>query len=119
MEKKTPLKMMKRTAGILALSLAVSSNANAVWFGAKIVQVVPNAGGDGDVTVQIVAGANENRFSKTEFSRVVINGSDAGANKIMATALTAITLDVEITVNVPNRPSPTAQILTGMRLRAP
>ena len=89
---KTLLKYLQYMAGIVALSLAVSTNANATWFGAKVVQIVPVAGGDGGVTVQIVAGSTENRFSKTQISRVVINGSDAGANKILATFLTAVTL---------------------------
>jgi cell division protein YceG involved in septum cleavage len=112
---------MKRKTLILTLALAVlclllSTNALAVFYTAKIIQATPKA--DGTVTLQISPGTGETRFVEDP-ARVDINPSDAGANTMYATALTAISLAAEVRIDLASPPSFTRQDVVAMGLTAP
>lgn len=110
-------KYVMKTLGVLALSMLVVSNSLAGWYSVKVVQVVPRAD-SGDVFVQLAPGAKETSF--TGIARGIIQGSDAGANKIMAVLLTAVSLDTEVTVEMAATPAwDPAQIITSSGLKSP
>lgn len=104
-----------RVALTLCLTLA-SASSGATWYKGSIRQVVPQQ--NGDVVVQVDPGKGESRYS--ERSRVFIDGTDPGGNKLMATVLTAVALRSEITFNVASVPSFGApQVITGIGLVSP
>ena len=111
-------KLIRYIASIITLSVILSSNAYAAWFKVTIVQVVPRAETPGDVFIQVKPGKGETSFNET--ARGIIQGGDAGANKIMAAMLTAISLNTEVTVLMDNPPSwASPQIVQGVGLVAP
>jgi hypothetical protein len=111
------IRYITKALSIFAFCTALTSNSFAGWYSVKVVQVVPRAD-TGDVFVQVSPGANETNF--TGVARGIIQGSDSGANKIMAVLLTAVSLDSEVTVEMASTPAWTpAQIITGSGLKAP
>lgn len=104
------------TLGLFALCLLLSTNASAVFYTAKIIQATPKS--DGTVTLQIAPGTGETRFVDNP-SRVDINPSDAGANTMYATALTAISMGVEVRIDLASAPSWTRQDMAAMGLTSP
>jgi len=114
--------MKKRTTfgyflTVLSLCFVLAPNAYADdWYDAKILKVTPRAE-TGDVFVQFFPGANEKDF--TGRAKAVILGPDAGANKIMAVLLTAISLNSEVSLQMANPPSLTEQVITSAGLVAP
>ena len=110
-------KYLIKALSILAICTAMTSNSFAGWYSVKVVQVVPRAD-TGDVFVQISPGAGETSF--TGVARGIIQGSDSGANKIMAVLLTAVSLGSEVTVEMASTPAwNPAQIITSSGLKAP
>jgi hypothetical protein len=108
---------LAKLCAIIVLSAGLASNASAAWFTVKVVQVVPRASG-GDVFVQVSPGTGETAF--TGVARGIIQGSDEGANKIMAVLLTAISMGAEVTIEMANPPQwNPAQIITSSGLKAP
>ena len=103
----------------LVFSFCFSFTGNAMaadWYTCEVVQVVPWS--DGDTRVQLAPGTGETRFSGT--ARVNVSGSDAGANRMIAVILTAISLPSEITVLCEGAPSWTpVKDITGVGLVAP
>ena len=87
---------------IIIASVLFASNAFAAWYSAQLVKVLPQAGGD--VVVQINPGAAEVGFTDTP-ARIVISADDVGGNRILATILTAGSLNKEIRISVPNPPT--------------
>ena len=110
-------KLVVKVLSTIAFSIFLTSNSFAGWYTVKITQVVPRAD-TGDVFVQMAPGAGEKRF--TDIARGIIQGSDAGANKIMAVLLTSVSLDTEVTVDMDNTPAwNPAQIINSVGLKAP
>jgi len=90
-----------------------SSSQAATWYVGTIAQVVPRA--TGNTMVQILPGPSETRFS--ERIRVEIYSADTGGNRLLATILTAISLDKPVSFLVDNVPSwEPAQHLLGIGL---
>ena len=86
--------------GIIVFTLT-STNVYAGWYKGIITAVTPDS--NGNVVVNFLPGTGENRF--TEKSRGRIYADQAGANTMYATLLTAISMNLEVTVNVVNIPS--------------
>lgn len=105
--------------GILSL-LVFAPNTYAEWYVATVEQVVPRA--TGDVFVQIKPAPSETGFCENnvvagQLSRIIIDASDPGANALLATFLTALTMGKQVTVDVPSPPCwEPAQIVTSAGL---
>ena len=82
--------------------LFVASNAFAGWYSAQLFKVLPQS--NGDVVIQINPGVDEVGFTEAP-SRIKIDRDDVGGNRILATILTAGSLNKEVRVNVPNPPT--------------
>ena len=93
------------------LILGTVSNSFAVWYTCKVAGITPSP--NGQVNVNLLPGTGETRF--TEKSRVRLNSS-AGANNILATILTAISLNMEIKFNLDYIPSLDNQDILGINL---
>ena len=97
--------------GIMVVLLAATS-ASATWYRCTITQVSPKV--DGSVAVQFLPGTNEQQF--TEKSRATINPEDVGAKNILATILTAISLDKNVMISLAVAPSMDYQDINGLSL---
>jgi len=96
---------LRRAARTLVLSLlgfALSSNALADNYRVKIKTIRPEAA-TGDVIIQVKPGTNEKNF--TGKARVMLVDGEPGTNRLMATLLTAVSLNTEVIINVTNPPS--------------
>ena len=83
-----------------------------------IVKRVATEAATGDVIVRIKPGKNEEDFSGT--ANVMLVGIDIGTNRGLATLLTAVSLDAEVIIDVPNPPSSdNIQTVTSISLIAP
>lgn len=77
---------------------------SADFYSVRIKQVVPRAENNGDVFVQVEPDPErETRF--TERSRLIIDGTSPGANKLMSVITAGLLLDKRVTVLVDNVPS--------------
>lgn len=77
---------------------------SADFYSVRIKQVVPRAGSNGDVFVQVEPDPErESRF--TERSRLIIDGISPGANKLMSVITAGMILDKRVTVLLDNVPS--------------
>ena len=105
----------KLLACLVALFVMASAvNASAAWYTVKIKQIVPRAA-SGDSYVQLLPGATETAF--TGVARGIIQGTDTGANKMVAVFLTAVSLGNEVTVEMANVPSwDTPQVISSTGL---
>ena len=74
-----------------------ASNASATFYQAIINKVITQA--SGDTVLELIPGTGESRMLPV--SRVVIISDDPGAKAMLATALTAVSLDSEIKVGTP------------------
>ena len=98
---------------LLACCFLVTSVVQAGWYDCKIVYVNPRA--NGTVMIQFDPGTNEDAF--VEKSRAYVKPSDIGANKLLATILTAVSLGQEVAIEVDTVPSwavPQAILAVGM-----
>ena len=85
-----------------AAIMLIASNAFAGWYSAQLFKVLPQS--NGDVVIQINPGVDEVGFTEAP-SRIKIDRDDVGGNRILATILTAGSLNKEVRVNVPNPPT--------------
>ena len=85
-----------------ATIMLIASNAFAGWYSAQLFKVLPQS--NGDVVIQINPGVDEVGFTDAP-SRIKIDRDDVGGNRILATILTAGSLNKEVRVNVPNPPT--------------
>lgn len=96
---------MKKVILTVCLTLAIFAflvpAANAGWYNCLVYKVVPYE--SGNVSVQLNPGANETRFGET--SRGIITGGTEGANKMLATLLTAMVNGWEVSVLMDDTPS--------------
>jgi len=82
--------------GILFSCFLIAPIANALdWYLSDIVVVAP-FGDDGSVVLQITRVSGEPFDGPNGKAKVKIEGSDTGANKMLATVLTAISLDTPV-----------------------
>jgi hypothetical protein len=87
--------------GIIVVTLgflfSAAAHAQTTYY-CTVVQVVPWA--DGETRVQVTGNA---AWSGT--ARVYIDGANAGANRMVATLLTAVSLGQQVTIGVTGTPS--------------
>ena len=89
---------------ILVISLScITTSYAADFYRCQIKSVIPRAESNGDVFIQVVPASDENRF--TERSRVFIDGTSPGANKIMNVVLAGMLLNKTVTLLVDNPPT--------------
>jgi len=103
--------------GLALLSTAFSTNVLAQNYRMKVKKVRVESA-SGDVILQVKPGNKEKNFSGK--ARVMLIGTDPGTNRAMATILTAVSLQAEITVDVANPPSYVdIQVISSTSLVAP
>ncbi len=112
---------MKRTRFIALLAILVVvfsfSTATAGWYNAKIKSITPRTA-TGDVFVQLTSTDTPPLW--TGPARGVIVGSEEGAKTILATMLTAFSLDYAVAVQMDNTPEWTnAQVIDSCGVTAP
>ncbi|RLA03406.1 MAG: hypothetical protein DRQ45_02960 [Gammaproteobacteria bacterium] len=105
------------TAGLAVLGLALSANVLAESYRVKIKRIGPESA-TGDIIIQVKPGSNEDAF--TGKALVMLEDTDPVKNQAMATLLTAVSLNAEVIIDVPNPPSfNNIQIITSTTLIAP
>lgn len=98
--------------GIMALVM-FASNAYATWYRVSITNVIPRPAGN--VDLKFVPGEGIDSFSGKCVAH--IDETDAGANQMLATILTAVSLNKELTINLEFYPSVSAnQPILGVGL---
>jgi hypothetical protein len=112
---------MKRTRFIALLAIVVVvfsfSTATAGWYMAKIKTITPRTA-TGDVFVQLTSADDPPLW--TGLARGVIVGSEDGAKTILATMLTAFSLDYAVSIQMDNTPEWTnAQVIDSCGVTAP
>lgn len=95
----------KRSVLITVLALSVvmlmGSQAFAGWYQAKIFKIISKS--DGDVIIHFDPGAEETAFTERSQGKIILD--TPGANKMLATILTAVSLDIEVTIGFDYVPS--------------
>ena len=105
------------TLGAAFLGLVFTTNALAANYRVKIKRIGPESA-SGDVIIKIKPGTNEKDFTGT--ANVMLSGDDPGTNRAMATLLTAVTLGVDVIIDVPDPPSfSDIQVITSLSMIAP
>ena len=105
------------TAVLAVLGFALSTNALAETYRVKIKRIGPEST-TGDVFIQVKPGKNEDAF--TDKARVMLAGTDPGTNRATATLLTAVSLQAEVFIDVPNPPSfDDIQVITSVSMIVP
>jgi hypothetical protein len=113
--KKGEIDMKKYNLVILLtvfLSCFAATSAFAQWYKCKITNITPST--TGAVTIRFVPGIDELGF--TGEAKATIDPTDVGAKNMLATALTAVSLNSEITLNLATTPSSTTQYIDGLSL---
>ena len=106
------MKTMKRVTLLVGMLSLLAVSAQAAWYTCKITNITPKA--NGSVAVRFVPGTAETRF--TELSRGEINPAEVGAKNMLATLLTAVSLNKEVTLDMTVVPSMTYQDIYGVSL---
>ncbi len=115
-------KMSRNKVGFIAVLAIVVvvfsfSTATAGWYNAKIKSITPRTA-TGDVFVQLISADTPPLW--TGPARGVIMGSEEGAKTILATMLTAFSLDYVVAVQMDNTPEWTnAQVIDSCGVTAP
>jgi len=108
--------------GIFSLGLLLTANANAGWYWVKVKNVAP-ASVSGDTFVQFTPGIKPNGLTETAFTgaaRGIVSNGDAGANKVLAVLLTAISADANVLIQMTNPPAWTpSQVILNAGIEAP
>ena len=111
------IRPLARAAGLAMLGFALSTNALAESYRVKIKKIGPDSA-TGDVIIQVRPGSNEDAFTGKALVKLADN--DLGTNRAMATLLTAVSLNAEVIIDVPNPPSlDNIQTITSTTLIAP
>ena len=92
------------------------SVASADFFAASIFKITPRSA-SGDVAVQFISTTNPPQWDGNAKGLVV--ASEPGANAIIATLLTAMSLGYDVTVEMENTPNNTPQVITACSVKAP
>lgn len=101
---------------ICVFSFSAASAAS--WYTASIYNITPKSDGDGDVFVQFSSTATPPQWDG--LARGLIDATEPGANTMIATLLTALSLGYDITIRMENTPSfDTPQVITGLSVQAP
>ena len=101
----------------MVVFLLAVTNASAAWYGAKITNVTPRP--DGTVSLKFVNGTGEDACIGTNgVCRAQINANDAGAKNMLATVLTAVSLNSEVTLSLATPPTYEFQDVNGISLDA-
>jgi len=99
----------------ITMFLFAVTNASAAWYGAKITNVTPRP--DGAVSLKFINGTGENSCTEpTGVCRAEINPNDPGAKNMLATVLTAVSLNAEVTISLANPPTNAFQDVNGISL---
>ncbi|MDX9895091.1 MAG: hypothetical protein RBS34_06590 [Desulfofustis sp.] len=85
------------------------------WYKVKVVSTVTRP--NGSVIIQFVPGTNETRFQNP--GRAQIEPRAEGMNRMLATILTAVALDYEISIGLNKLPSSTPQNMEAVALLSP
>jgi len=88
------------------------TNASAAWYQCKIAGITNTT--DELVNVNLEPGTGETRFTERGRARIFL--SDPGAKGMLATLLTAVSLNMEIKVSLDTAPSVTNQDILGLNL---
>jgi hypothetical protein len=115
MKRKMGGKKLLMTFVFVMVSCLITSNAVAGWYYSTVTNVTPK--NDGNVVLRIISagatpfpGGNANGEA-----RVQINEADPGGSKMLATVLTAVSLNLNVSIEVLNSPSwGTIQDITGV-----
>ncbi len=110
---KYSIKTLLSTA--LLSTLMFSANVQAAWYTVKITTLTPRSA-TGEVFVKFVPGTGEDRFSGT--ARCLI-ADDVGANRVLSVILTAVSLDTDVVLDLPEVPTNTPQVVNGIGMTAP
>ena len=108
---------MKKIKSVVVLAILMlvlaAGNASAAWYRVVITNVIPRPAGE--VDIKFTPGTGETRFTGKCVAQVI--ETDVGAKSMLATILTAVSINKEVTVNLVNVPSPTAnQSVEGVGL---
>ncbi len=115
-------KMSTKKVGFIVVLAAVFllvsiTTASAGWYNAKIYKITPRTA-TGDVFVQLTSADTPPLW--TGLARGVILGSEEGAKTILATMLTAFSLDYAVSIQMDNTPEWTnAQVIDSCGVTAP
>jgi len=88
--------------GMALLASAMCTNALADNYSVKVKKVRSDVT-TGDIVIQVKPGTSEKNF--TGKARVMLSSNDLGTNRALATLLTAVSLNTDVIVDVPNPPS--------------
>lgn len=97
----------------MLFTLFSASNAFAVYYRCIVTAVTPKP--NGIVEIKFVPGTDEGRF--VDQARATLNPDDPGAKNMLATVLTAISLNKEITISLEAPPSNDLQDINGIGLK--
>ena len=97
----------------MVVFLLTAANASAAWYRCEVVEVTPKPGGA--ITVVFIPGFEEVDFAGT--ARASINPNDLGAKNMLATMLTAISLNKDVKLNLAAPPTMTTQDIDGVALK--
>jgi hypothetical protein len=101
----------------MVVFLLAVTNASAAWYGAKITNVTPRP--DGTVSLKFSNGTGETACTESNgVCRAQINANDLGAKNMLATVLTAVSLNSEVTLSLASPPSYVFQDVNGISLDA-
>ena len=89
-----------------------ATNSYAAMYNCIVIRVAPNP--NGNVALVDAPGASETRF--TGEGKATISVNDPGAKNMYATVLTAVSLNKEVGIILPEPPSATNQIMDGVSL---
>jgi len=122
MKFRNTIEALKTAFGIFTLGLLLTTNAHAGWYWVKVKNVAP-AAVSGDTFVQFTPGIKPNGLTETAFTgaaRGIVSNSDAGANKVLAVLLTAISADANVLIQMTNPPAWTpSQVILNAGIEAP
>lgn len=99
-------------AFVCAAFLMTNVDADAAWYKAKVTNVTPVL--QGNVTVRFLPGLSETKF--TGEGKAFIDPYAEGAKNMLATILTAISMNKEVSFELATLPSGTNQPMTAVSL---
>ncbi len=106
------MKKMKVSVLMAAMFLMMAVSAHAGWYACKITNITPKS--NGSVAVKFNPGTGVTNFVGQ--GRATINPIDNGAKNMLATLLTAVSLNREVTLDLTTVPTQTYQDIYGVSL---
>ena len=96
----------------LVVFLLSSSAFAAEWYKCQVTSITTKQNGVTDV--RFIPGTNENKF--TDVSNAQLNPDDYGAKNMLATLLTAVSMNKQVRLHLDDPPSLTYQYINNIRI---